>query len=484
MGKDIGRATCVEQNIQEETVSDATAAALAGEVDNNELETVHRTLYAAFAQMGQGFDPRGRFNTIKGPALDALRPLLTLLNKCGDKVEVCTAGLENGIKRYREFRPQVLFVDYYLGDDVPPTGEASSHKKTKARKASLGLLKEIVQAANGEDIPAIVLMSSHQVNNVDRYRHAAGSEQVMSLRFQFLNKGLVRQENQGIEIDHEAADVLLDTSQGYLFGKVLQQALTQWKEGAELALHDLLKEVGDLHMKDFAYLLRFRLREEGQPFSEYLEWLFGECLKGLINEKINWHHGSFSILDDDEKMDENIEGAFEGPSVKIASFFHRIRVNADRASAHRKYQLGDLYAQPKGSSIRAVITPDCDLVVRKGQTKAKSVLTMGGTLSTFNETGSAADDFFLRGNTPYSVRWNPKDLETFPINGKDALAETDKLQFLGTLRPLYAQETATPRPSRSLSCRITRGASAWDRRDRSRLDTDKKRQRPHESRSR
>ena len=65
---------------------------------------------------------------------------------------------------------------------------------------------------------------------------------------------------------------------------------------------------------------------------------------------------------------------------------------------------------------------------------------MGGTLDGFDKDGSSADDFFFREKTPYSLRWNPKDLETFPINGKESLGETGKLKFVGTLRPLYAQE--------------------------------------------
>ena len=262
----------------------------------------------------------------------------------------------------------------------------------------------------------------------------------MSLRFQFLQKELVQQKDEVIVIEHAAADALLDTSQGYLFGKLLQQALTKWKNGAELALNDFIKDIGDLDMKDFAYLLRFRLREEGQPLSEYLEWLFGERLKGLIGDKVDWKHASFSELDGNETIEEKIEGAFEGPSVKIAEFFHHARVNKPRACTHHRDQLGDLYVQPKGRDIRAVITPDCDLVVRKGGAKVKTVLTMGGRLNTFDEAGSAADDFVVRGRKPYSVRWNPKDLETFPITGHDSLHETDKLQFFGTLRPLYAQE--------------------------------------------
>ena len=241
------------------------------------------------------------------------------------------------------------------------------------------------------------------------------------------------------EIDHEAADVLLDTSQAYLFGKTIQQALREWKNGAQLAFDTFMNEMADLHMKDFAYLMRFRLQEESQPLSEYLEWLFGECLKGLIDEKVNWGHASFSKLDGKDSLEKTIEGAFEGPSLRIAKFFHRIRVNERRNHASRGYRLGDIYLQSQGRNIRAVLTPDCDLVVRKGKSKAQSVLTMGGTLDGFDKKDSIADEFFIRRNKPYCVKWNPKDLQTYPANGEESLQQIKSLEFLGTLRPLYAQ---------------------------------------------
>ena len=398
-------------------------------------------LYAEFARTGEErFDPGGHFSITKGRALGVLRPLCALLCRCGDKVKVHTAGLEDGMSVYTKFRPQILFLDYYLDRDVPPVGDPGRAKFKKARRASLKFLRQVVTATDEENIPAVVLMSSRQIDDIHQYRHEVKDRQIISLRFQYMKKEWIRQDDGRIIIAHAAADVLLDMSQGYIFGKLLQQALTQWKEGAEQALNDFMKRIGNLDMKDFAYLLRFRLREEGQVLSEYLEWLFGEYLKGLIDKNVDWEHPSFSELNSDEKIEDNIEGAFDGPTVKIAEFFHGIRVTKRHANLPHRYQLGDLYARPNGDDIRSVITPDCDLVVRRGKTKIKNVLTMGGTLHTFDQEGSAADDLILLENEPYSVRWNPKDLATFPIEGDEALHKDEGFKFLGTLRPLYAQE--------------------------------------------
>ena len=435
-----GSAICAELGIENDAIKSATAAASEGKANNRDLLAVYRTLYAEFVRTDdQKYDPGGHFQNYKGTALGALKALFDLLQKC--KVKVHIAGLENGLDSYHQLKPQVLFVDYYLDPGITATGDVSQQEQSQARQESVALLRQIVQWRSDEDqdIPAIVLMSSRQVGqDASGFRQDAGAEEIMSLRFGYLQKDWVRPGGEETYVDDAAADVLLDTSQGYLFGKFLHQALNQWKNGAKVALSELIKGVDELDIRDFAYLLRFKLREEGQPLSEYFEWFFGECLKSFIDERVDWSHKSFSKLDGSQKLEEKIEGAFEGPTVKVAKLFHRIKVNNHRSDTPRRNRFGDLYAQPKDEIIRAVITPDCDLMVReKDNRNDRSILTMGGTLKQFDESGSA-DDFFLIGERAYSVSWKPKKLKTFPFNGKEIPDELSKLQFLGTLQPLYA----------------------------------------------
>lgn len=441
-----GKAVCRMCSIGGDKLNVAKEAALEGDYDSDELKEVNHAIYTEFVKTREDkFDPGGEFYLIKDSALQALLPLYNLLRKCGNKIDVRTVGLENGKECYYEFRPEVLFVDYYLSSDVPPSTErVRKHKRTKARKESINFLKQITDGADARNIPAIVLMSSYQVQKDNQHKYKTRLDGIMSLRFEFLKKDWVREENNILIIDHAAADVLLDISQGYLFGKALQLAAAQWESAAESALKNFLQEVGDLDTKDFAYLLRFKLREEGQFLSEYLRWFFGECLKGFIDsEVVDRGHYPFSELDGENNIDKLIEGAFEGPSRGIAKFFHRVRVDSHRITNHTGYRMGDLYAQSDGQKIvkiRAVVTPDCDLVKRRGRTNVESVLTIGGMLNTFDKDGSAADDFFLYEDKPYSVLWRPKDLEMFPITGPASLHKAKDFKFLGTLQPLYAQE--------------------------------------------
>ena len=439
LAADESRSLCDECGIEEEILISATAAAEEGAIDHNDVEIVCRTLYEKFLETRDGrFDLGARFDALKGSALAALRPLEALLHYCGGTVQ--TIGLHDAMRLFREFRPQVLFLDYYLSDEVPAEGSVSGHKMSSARQASLRLLQRLVGEDEPAEIPAIVLMSTRPKPQVKRFRHQLENNQILSLRFQFLDKNLLTLKGEEITVGNEAADALLDVSQGYLFGKQIQQALNLWKKGTDDALADFLKDVAKLEVKDFAYLLRFRLRDDGQPFGEYLEWFFGECLKGLIEEKVDWSHSSFMELDNMSEAEQSIEGAHDGPTDTVARLYHRVRVGGYPGSGKGDYRLGDLYARKKARDMRAVITPDCDLVTGRSEPKAKIVLTVVGEKSSFDRRESSADDFLMHNNRPISVWWDTKNLETFALDGPESLKGKKEFEFIGTLRPLYAQE--------------------------------------------
>ena len=375
---DEGREVCRGLGIDDAVIEDALGAVLEEDVERESVSAVCGALYREYARTSDGrFDPGEYFNSVKGAALDALRPLEKLLEGCGEAVEVSKGGLGDGNERYKDISPELVFLDYYLDADMPIEGVPDEQQKRSARRESLEFLREVVKTDVGEALPAVVLMSSREITDVEKYRHDVGGEHILALRFGFLRKGWVRSNGEAVELERPGVDVLLDTSQGYLFGRSLQGALREWKRGAKEAFDLFWEEVAGLHLKDFAYLVRFRLQDEEQPLTEYMDWLLGECLRGLVEERVDWQHEAFAKLDNENDLSKAIEGAFEGPSEPIARFFHRVRVNGRELAANQRYQLGDIFVQRKGNGVRAVVTPDCDLVVRRGKARVKSVLTMG-----------------------------------------------------------------------------------------------------------
>ena len=339
---------CRELDLSDTELKSAVDALNTNSLQDDRLIKVNKVLFDAF--VSKQLDPKNKlvqyFEGNKGIALRALTPLYELLKKCSAKVIVRTAGIEDGIEQYLDFKPQVLFIDYYLSPDIQPSGSASKEAKYAARSASVELLKQLNQnIENAVDIPAIVLMSSKNVaKEADEYRHQTGRNKILSLRFGFLNKYQVTQDGGKFEITQDAADVLLDISQGYLFGRELQLMIDEWNSGATTAIEILTKMIADLHVKEFAYLMRFRLHDECQPLSDYLDWFFGEYLKGLISQKVDWRNSSFSNLESKpelKKSMQSIEGAFDGPSEQIARIYHRIKVDDCRLGKSEEYRFGD-----------------------------------------------------------------------------------------------------------------------------------------------
>jgi hypothetical protein len=436
-----GQDACRDAGVGDEDLTTALEAVHADDVESEVLQQALAALYVKFIETRhERFDPGGRFKTLKGVTLAILDPLIALLEKCGNNVVVELSGLNDGEDRFQEFSPQIVFLDYYLSPDAAGVNVKAA-VKTKARKASIELLSRLLKT-KPVDEPAIILMSSEQVKaKAQRFRQDVESlgENVIALRFRFLQKGWISGDKNALTIEHEAADALLDTSQGYIFGKVLHKALKEWKAGAESALSEILKQIASLEPKDFAYLFRFRLATEGEKMGEYLEWLFGESLRGMVAEKVDWSGESFKKLDDAD-LSKGIEGAFDGPSVPVARFFHRVRIDDRPLAPTARRRLGDMFIKPDEKRVLVVITPDCDLVPRGSGPKVKRLLTMDGELRSFDEASASADQFIFYKNKPFSLKWNPKALQTFPVSGPGSLGSVKGAQFLGTLRPLYAQE--------------------------------------------
>ena len=427
-------------DLEERTLAMAKDAIDESDLANHELKKVYRMLYSMYISRREMGHLSALFGARKAVAIRELQPLVKLLEQCLEESRVCKAGLSGASKRFSQLKPQVVFLDYYLSPDVSSFNNSGRGLLASARGASQFLMNEFLDVDSTDEIPEVVLMSTHAISDVDEYRGEVSGKHgtPMALRFHYLRKQDLALSRSGkqVHLKYRAFYTLLDAVQGFRFGRAMQRALFGWRDGAMAALEEFVEGFATLKSKDFAYLIRFRLKEEGQPLSDYVNWLFGEYLKSQIETKVDWDDSSFKFLDSDHSS--SIEGAVEGPSEQIAKFFHRVRVD-QRRDWNDQYRLGDLYVQ-SGShvEVRAVITPDCDLIVHRA--KVEHLLTVKGEIHSFRDEGTGVDDFLLIDNRPVTVEWHPKNLELFPMNGEGTLRRTMQYEYVGTLRPLYALE--------------------------------------------
>jgi hypothetical protein len=240
--------------------------------------------------------------------------------------------------------------------------------------------------------------------------------------------------------------MLLDVFQTYRFGRALTDALTRWLAAANGAVDVIGRDMRSLQLKEIAYLVQFRLAAEGQGLEEYLEWFFGEALLDYIVRGVDEAHAQKPLENDLEpSAATTIDGGFE-PTKFVAGMYHRVRIESKRSRARKNFRLGDLYLDKKKPRVIAVMTPDCDLVLRKSGSKenrnADHLLFVPGQISDLEKTSGSVGDFLMIEDKPHNIQWTYKKVFSAPFTGpfeKAALSGAD-YQYLGTLRPLYAQE--------------------------------------------
>lgn len=409
----------------------------ANEFDDEAVTTAMSSLYSAYVDTREAeLDPGDRFADLKGSTLEALDPLVELLGRCGEAARIRKVGKLNALAEYKKLKPHMIFMDFFLS---PPERAARAISKDQAdadRARSISLLKRILRD-NAEATPAVVLMSSETVRNRAPAYRSSLKGRVTALRFGFLDKKWIGGAGDHLNASGEAADVLIDTSGSFEFGQTLEVALLQWKKGAQAGLDKLYEELRDFDLKDFAYLLRFRLYEEGEPFADYLEWFLGESLRAIVDNEVEWNTEEFSRLNE-PKLTEAIEGAHPAPSDRIARFFHRLRINSRVSRGRDRLALGDLYVAANNRNVRMVITPDCDLVPRDGR-RVIRVLTVGGMIRGLEDEQALAGELIFH-KPPKAIKWKVKDLMTHKLTDISSLdVDGASYSYRGTMRPLSAQ---------------------------------------------
>jgi hypothetical protein len=442
--KDEHGATRKKAKLSPEEIHAAIEALQNTEYADEAVTNVVAKIYAKYVEkFEERYDPAGRFNLLKGSNLSFVRPLLKLLSKCNG-LKIVRIGSNDAAAELGAVEAQVVFVDYYLDRTFTQNSDPNGQQGDAARAASIHMLASVLDAQPGAG-PSVMLMSSHAVAEraPDFRKEVRGGENpIFASRFQFMAKEDLKEDQDGrIEIASGAADALLDIAQRHAFAGAIEDALTHWKKGVDSAVGEVWKTITELELKDFAYLSRFRLADEGQPLSTYLEWFFGEVLVDAIARSVPWDVPSWTALDNAGKKGSpgsQIEGAFDGPTGAIANLYYRARVDERPARENKDMRVGDIYIGANDSEVLSVITPECDLVVRRNGRRAAPRLTaVAGTLQPLSGPDTSVADFLIRGNELVNVLWNTKDVRTIEYG---SIGGDGGYRLLGTLRPLYAYE--------------------------------------------
>jgi len=440
---DILSANDVRSHVSEGSLAEKVREAAIEALNNNDFEdgavsTAVAALYRVFlAERAASVDPGGIFAATKGSALGELEPLLELLQHCQDDSQILTVGKNDALDTSRGLKPDLIFMDFILSPPEQTTTSVADEPWASGGTQSTELLRSILSTLR-DDAPAVVLMSSQDVARYKDIYFSRLDDRVMGLRFGFFDKNWVRRYGEVLTASGDAADVLMDTSGSFEFGRALEMALKTWKDGAEGALRRLCLELREFDVKDFAYLLKFRLYEEGEPFADYLEWFVGESLRAIVDEEVEWGIDEFVQLND-KTLTSAIEGAHPSPSERLARFFHRMRFNARTTRSRERFSLGDVFVSADHTSVRMVVSPDCDLVSRNGKRGASRILTIGGSIRGLEEDQAWAGDLIYDAGAK-AIKWDLKDLMTHEFDELSSLqVGGDSYVYFSSMRSMSAQ---------------------------------------------
>ena len=213
-----------DESLGEEDLQSAIAALMEGELDHESINDAISALFDAYISSRQvEIDPDEQFSTLKASSLEDLDPLLELLECCGDGLCVRRVGKVAALRVCRELRPDSFSLDFFLSPPDRTTGASNPKEERADRKSSIDLLRDMLQA-DDEVNPAVILMSSQDVQaRAQRYRSRLEGK-VTALRFGFLNKNWIRRAGDGVIAEGNAADALIETSGSFEFGRTLDRS--------------------------------------------------------------------------------------------------------------------------------------------------------------------------------------------------------------------------------------------------------------------
>jgi hypothetical protein len=334
---------------------------------------------------------------------------------------------------------KIILLDYYLGAD----GGDSAVETAVSRAV------QIYNSHPGRDEkPVFVLMSSSQLSlqQVEQFRKRS---QLLGGMFHHAAKSVLKNK-ETLERKLLAIALSMPVAPAIV---LLIEALQRSLSGAQ---DSFVNRMRDLSLEDYAYIDRLSLKEDGQPFGDYLLWLFGAELQRIVfeNEDVRTQRDIVDRLSFPNLPARQIE-----PSKQLASMYRTAlfqEVNAelqvhplgDLEHEYPLLSLGDIFVGPN-RELLMVINPECDLAYSPGSdgrpfSKTKSIVLVPGTLEELSKACSEEDEgkvrteLFVHEDAEFRIIWDTKRVLAKPYGDIKAWVEEQNYRRLYRLRLMYA----------------------------------------------
>lgn len=373
-------------------------------------------------------------------------------------LEVGTFGGSSPTKDLVSGDAQLLFIDWYLGDDVVPGGVAgvvSERSIPTAVEAAVTKVADILSMWSDRPKPIFVLMSSHP-----GLREHAGE----FCRHSGILRGMFYAVPKG-----ELTDRFKLRRHMQLFAMSLPagRRLQAFVDALDTELANVNQKfvagIRELTLNDYAYIQSLSLQGDGQPLGDYLVWLFSAYFgQMLFAEALREQLADLDTMTFTEALPNS-----EPPSGRLTELYHcalfdtsvgpvgehprALREQSGATVEHPTLSLGDVFGYPrgkdKGDSISdgsaskagrvneeqgsgghspdlfVVINPQCDLAFTpdhagRPMDPDRSILLVPGyrqpVLTPITDIFAPRTELYRHNGSNYRIVWDPRRVLAVP----------------------------------------------------------------------
>ena len=334
---------------------------------------------------------------------------------------------------------KIILLDYFLGADGGDSAvDTAVTRAMQIYKSRLGR----------DEKPVFVLMSSSQLSHqqVEQFRKKS---QLLAGMFHHADKSTLRNK-ETLERKLLAIALSMPVAPAIV---LLIEALQRSLEGAHDAFVEKMRE---LSLEDYAYIDRLSLKEDGQPFGDYLLWLFGAELQRMVfeNEDVRTQRDIVDRVSFPSLPARQIEPSKQLANIYRTALFQEVSAelqvhpHGDKEHEYPLLSLGDIFVGPN-QELLMVINPECDLAYSPGSdgrsfSETKSIVLIPGKLQelckapTQEDDGKVRTELFVYEDKEFRIFWDTKRVLTKPYGDIKAWVEKEKWRRLYRLRLLYA----------------------------------------------
>ena len=383
---------------------------------------------AASASVKKLFSWRDDIDRVAGEIRDGIESL---------NLQVRPAGTEQALAD--EDQCKIILLDYYLGT----TGSTEAIERAIQRAITLYRRRE-----HSSEKPVVVLMSSKELDSNQVAEFRAKSE---------LLGGMFHHVPKADLVDRDRLErKLLAITMSLPVAPHIEVLIRSVENALDDAKTILSGKMRSLSLEDYAYIERLSLKEDGQPFGDYIIWLFGAELYRIVFEgeavktrKKAVDQTRFTSLPIRQTTPSTTltqmysTALFQALDAQIATHPHGTKDNESPL-----LELGDIFIG-EDSKIYMVLNPECDLAYSPGSndrpfSATKSIILVPGNLRDLHTSLSDEDarksrtELFEHNGKQYRILWDTKRVETQPYG--EVLQWTSKkaLRRLYRLRLMYA----------------------------------------------